>query len=78
MLEVQKDVDEPGPPHILFALSSSKVTTPQDAGLPWLEHFSMLYIGEMFVSRLQENKVHCYIATRPEVESLGVQSFVVS
>ena len=25
-----------------------------------------------------ENKVHCYLATKPEVESLIVQSFVVS
>ena len=27
----------------------------------------MLYIGKMFVGRLQENKVHCYLATRPDV-----------
>ena len=27
-----------------------------------------MYKGESFVSRLYENKVHCYIATRPEVE----------
>ena len=47
----------------------------------------MLYVGKIFVSRLWENKVQCYLATRPEVEeyrasnlpevkSLRVQSFV--
>ena len=39
--------------------------------------FSAIHIGEIFVSSLG-NKVHCYLATRPEVESLRVQSFVVS
>ena len=29
---------------------------------------SVLYTSNMFVSRLQEHKVHCYLATRPEVE----------
>ena len=38
----------------------------------------MLYIGKIFVSIGFRKKVHCYLATRPEVESLRVQSFVVS
>ena len=34
------------------------------------------YVGKSFASRLYENKVHCYVATRPEVEGFGSQGFV--
>ena len=57
---------------------SSKVTAPQDAqgGLMLQVYLgsNTLEFSEIFVSRL----VHCHLATRPEVESLRVQSSVVS
>jgi len=37
----------------------------------------VLYVGRSFVSRLKENKVHCYFATRPEVEGFRDQGFVL-
>ena len=49
------------------------------AGLPWVRtlQISVLYVGKIFVSRLQENKVHCYLTTRPEVESFRDLGFVL-
>ena len=43
-----------------------------------LENQWYLYVREIIVSRLEENEVHCHIATRPEVEGLRVQNFVAS
>ena len=37
----------------------------------------MLYVGRSFVSRLYENKVHGYLATRPEAEGFRDQGFVL-
>ena len=58
--------------------TSSKVTAPQDAygGLMLQVYLgsNTLEFSEIFVSKL----VHCYLATGPEVESLRVQSSVVS
>ena len=64
--------------YLKSVLTTSKVTAPQDthgrfsaAGLPWLEHFRVqccTYVKSLLVGL--GNKVHCYIATRPEVESL--------
>ena len=45
------------------------------AGLPRLEQ--LLYIGKMFVDRLQVNKVHCYLAIRPKVQGFRDQDFVL-
>ena len=48
------------------------ITAPQDAHtrlvLQWLKHLSsVLYVG----------KVHCYLATKPEVENFRDQGFVL-
>ena len=70
---------------INFKVSEQSNCTPRcsqeviAAGLPWLEHFRVqcyTQVKSLLVGL--ENKVHCYLATRPEVESLRVQSFVVS
>ena len=38
---------------------------------------SVVYVGKMFVSSFRKTKVHCYFATRPEVEGFRDQGFVV-
>ena len=46
------------------------------AGLSWLEHFRVKCY-KSFVRKLYENKVQCYLATRPEVEGFIHQGFVL-